>query len=500
MVHANSITTEEFLDRCNQKYGDRFDYSKVIYKNWSTKMIFICRLHGEFTQTSNSHLKRIGCKRCAGNAKLTTEEFVKKSIEVHGTRYDYSLSEYSTGDKKIKITCKIHGTFEQRPNSHIKGHGCVVCGNIIINDKTRCTTEEFIENSIKKYGTRFDYSLVEYVNSETKIQIICKIHGIFKQIPHRHLQHGKCPNCSKISRKEKLSLSREEFIAKCIEAHGAKYDYSQTNYINNQTKIKIKCKNCDLIFEQRATNHINDNKGCYNCSIRKKLTKEKFIERAIKCYGNKFDYAQVEYKNSYTRVKVKCNDCNFQFLSIANTHIQGKESCKNCFQIGQTKIFIDKCSQIHKFKYNYDLVKYKNNHAKVKIICPSHGEFKQIPSDHVNEHGCPKCSYHVSKPEIKWLDSLNVSTEFRQYKMKINKRRFNVDGFNPETNTLYEFLGDFWHGNPDVFPPDKLNTANHKTFGELHKKTLTRLQLFKDSGYNIVYIWENDWKKQEILA
>ncbi len=110
--------------------------------------------------------------------------------------------------------------------------------------------------------------------------------------------------------------------------------------------------------------------------------------------------------------------------------------------------------------------------------------------------GCLECSRgNVSKISQKWLDSLGVPKKYREFIIK--KLGIRVDAYVPETNTVYEFLGDFWHGNPKIFPPEKLNRVNKKTFGELYEVTLKRLKLLKLKGYNVVYIWENDYSKSK---
>ena len=113
--------------------------------------------------------------------------------------------------------------------------------------------------------------------------------------------------------------------------------------------------------------------------------------------------------------------------------------------------------------------------------------------------GCPKCSKRpVSSIASKWLDSLNIFV--REYHIKFNKkgkRGFRVDGFDPETNTVYEFLGDYWHGNPEVFSSEEINPSNKKSYGALYKEALHRLRLLEESGFNVVYIWENDFNMSQ---
>ena len=114
-------------------------------------------------------------------------------------------------------------------------------------------------------------------------------------------------------------------------------------------------------------------------------------------------------------------------------------------------------------------------------------------------YGCQKCSRgNISAMSQKWLDSINIPQEFREHYIK--ELRFRVDGFDPITNTVYEFLGDYWHGNPKIFSAEERNPSNKKTFGRLNKETINRLRSLRKVGYKVVYIWESDFINQESIS
>ncbi|MFW1815775.1 hypothetical protein ACG9X6_14105 [Acinetobacter guillouiae] len=121
------IKNLKFIDKAKFAHGDKYDYSKVDYQDNKTKVIIICKLHGEFQQQPNHHTAGHGCIVCSGKKKLTKQEFVKRSIEIHGNRYDYTESVYYKTTEKIKIKCLKHGFFEQVANSHLTGSGCPRC-------------------------------------------------------------------------------------------------------------------------------------------------------------------------------------------------------------------------------------------------------------------------------------------------------------------------------------------------------------------------------------
>jgi hypothetical protein len=127
----------------------------------------------------------------------------------------------------------------------------------------------------------------------------------------------------------------------------------------------------------------------------------------------------------------------------------------------------------------------------VCIVCLNHGEFWQTPDKHLKGNECPKCNYRISKPEIEFLGYLKIPDTKENRQFKILKKE--VDGL--KNNTIYEFLGDYWHGNPQKYDKIILNKSVKKTFGELYEITMKRFKELKNCGYIIKYIWESDWKR-----
>lgn len=119
---------EEFLKQIRDVHGDKFDYSKVVYNGCGNKIEVLCKICGRtFHTRPHDFLKGHGCPYCAGVARLNTEEFIEKARKVHGDRYDYSLVDYKRSSQKVKIICKKHGVFETTPNSHLRGENCRKC-------------------------------------------------------------------------------------------------------------------------------------------------------------------------------------------------------------------------------------------------------------------------------------------------------------------------------------------------------------------------------------
>ncbi len=271
-------TTEEFIERSRKVHGDKYDYSKVEYINSRTKVCIICPEHGEFWQEANSHLKGCGCLKCSKEKKNyynDMESFIKDSYKLHGNKYDYSKVNFKKKNDKIKIICPIHGEFITTPHIHLLGCECPKCAGT-----KKLTTEEFIERARKVHGDKYDYSKVEYVNSKTKVCIICPVHGEFWMTPNMYLYGQECPKCSYSIMGMNRRLTTEEFIERARKIHGDKYDYSKVDYKGLYKSVCIICHKKDKHgkehgeFWQAPANHLNGNK-CPKC-------KESKLERKVR--------------------------------------------------------------------------------------------------------------------------------------------------------------------------------------------------------------------------
>ena len=249
------------IEKANKIHNNKYDYSLVEYKNAHTKVKIICPKHGVFEQRPNNHIDmKQGCPLCSGNVKLIN--FSEKSNKIHNNKYDYSLVNYINNNTMVKIICPLHGVFEQRPKEHLKGSGCPICyGN------KRLSTKEFIVKSNEIHNNKYDYSLTEYKNDKTKVKIICPKHDVFEQKPNDHLKGCGCAKCN-----GGIKMLQEIFIKKSQQSHNNKYDYSLVNYINSKTKVKIICP-VHGIFEQNPNDHL---KGC-GCPICKESKGERTI-------------------------------------------------------------------------------------------------------------------------------------------------------------------------------------------------------------------------------
>lgn len=281
----------------------------------------------------------------------------------------------------------------------------------------------------------------------------------------------------------------EQFIEKSNVIHGNRYDYLDSYIIGGRRFIKYICKYHGLI-EQRTSSHIRS--GCKLCSDdRKRSTLGEFINKSNKTHNNIYDYSKSEYINNNTNVDIICQ-IHGLFTQTPHNHLKG-QGCPNCNGGIQYSLddFLNKARSVHGDKYDYSICNYEKSSKKIDIICKKHGMFKCIPVNHTFKgYGCPKCRNRISKNETDWLNNIGIMYEYRQYRID----KYFVDGFDPISNTIYEFNGDYWHGNPNKYNNNDINKSCKKKFGDLYNQTILKEESLKSLGYNVISIWESDWK------
>ena len=258
------LTTEEFIEKAKVVHGDRYDYSKVEYVDLKTKVCIICKKHGEFWQVPHSHIKGHGCKKCANKIKqpkqtYTQEEIIARIRSLFGERYSYEKVEYKAMKVPISLVChekdvngNEHGEFSIRPDNIFSGkQGCPKCYDDRRSRLQRKPLETFIEEAKKIHGDLYEYHKVDYVNTNSKVCIVCKIHGDFWQTPSNHLKGQGCPYCSGNAKKwDKDTCEQEarkyEYIfdfrtkspgaCKVAKRNGWLYDYVWLHKLPPQAK------------------------------------------------------------------------------------------------------------------------------------------------------------------------------------------------------------------------------------------------------------------------
>mgnify|MGYP000368126193 CR=1 FL=1 len=302
------------------------------------------------------------------------------------------------------------------------------------------------------------------------------------------------------------AASTKDMIKRAKEIHGDKYDYSKFIYNGYNVNFKIICP-IHGIFELNSPKHFRYKQGCNEClkdSFKEKYKKQMIIQ-AVKLYGNKYTYEKVVYKNAHEKVKIYCKKCQKYFNQSPNSHKRG-HGCPYCSAITQPKKykktagkrFIKKSKKLYNNKFCYDSVKYKGRNKEVEIWCKE-GEryFWETPAIHMTKAKLQNKRNNITTTESLWIKDLNNPNIIVGETLYHNKRWYHPDGYDPTTNTIYEFYGDYWHGNfnGDNLHPNKINPTNKKTFSQLYIDTVQRFNRLENAGYKIKFVWERDYKK-----
>jgi G:T-mismatch repair DNA endonuclease (very short patch repair protein) len=514
----------EFIEKANEKYNNKFDYSKVKYISLKKNITIICNEHGEFKQTPYHHIKsKFGCTKCSIkdsviNRTKDDNKFLDEIKERFGDVFDYSKVKYINSKTNVILICKKHNKeFNMIPNRLLNAKIC--CPDCVIDNKktkNKKPFDKFIEEANKKHNYKFDYSKVEYVNSGTDIIIICPEHNEINTTPHQHLNSPTgCQKCS-----GKYKKNTDEFIEEAIKIHGDMYDYSNVNYINTHTNVIIYCKKHKINYEQTPSMHLNGSR-CKTCadeigSEKRRYTKDKFLNMAKETHQNNLDdYSVIDYINLKTKINIECI-IHGVYSQFPIDHIGGHR----CFKCGKDKLslqfrlsreeFIKRSNEKHNNFYEYTNVEYVNADIKVEIICPKHGIFLQTPHNHMNGVSCKRCTLTgCSKVQIEWLkfleNELNLKIEHYEnggeHRIKKTKKN-DADGYCKNINTIFEFQGCYYHGCKKC-KPTGINPTCKKTYQELYDKTIKKKEHCIKEGYRYIEIWECEWteikKSDELL-
>lgn len=381
-----SKNANAFIKEARRVHGHRYDYSKSAFKSVSDPICVKCPKHGEFWPTPFMHIKgRTRCPKCAKKESAIKvirrfeKEFIKRAREVHGQKYDYSVSKYLGATKPIKIVCRKHGHFIQNASNHLAGYGCEKCGRERLRELFSFSNKEFLRRAKNEHGSRYSY-LTKYKNNNTPIKIRCPEHGVFFQRPANHLKGEGCRLCSMKKAGMNKRATHGEFVHKVKKVH-PRYTFPD-RYITAVKKINVRCRKHGLF--RMSPNLLLNGHGCKKCddersALRQRLTHDEFLER---------------------------------------------------------------CREVHGAKYRYPH-KYKGGRVELKIICPKHGGFLQKASNHLIGNGCPVCFDSSGERKVsRALESLKVHfVRQKKFPDLVHKKQLRFDFWLPSFKTLIEFDG-----------------------------------------------------------
>lgn len=263
--------------------------------------------------------------------------------------------------------------------------------------------ENFINQCRVKYGTRFTYDKVQYINNRTPVIITCPMHGDFTRKPTKLLE-GNC-YCSKCYT-EKI---RTDVINKFIDIVNDKYNnrfkypYIYSEYKSVKTKITIACPDHGNFKQTCQAHRTCRDGGCPICAIKTiaktqtcpfSVVLDKFIKKHSHLDGTPiYAYDESTYVNSHTPMRIIC-PVHGDFFQSPESHSSGQR-CNLCSRENTRTShdeFILKSNIAHNNKYSYDTCNYTIRRTKVLITCPIHGDFLQSPDAHLRGHGCRLCA------------------------------------------------------------------------------------------------------------
>ncbi|CAH6419611.1 Hypothetical protein HVR_LOCUS680 [uncultured virus] len=441
-------------------------------------------------------------------SKFTLSTFVERAREIHGGKFDYSVikeTDIKNKHSTVIIICTDCGFEDEVPiRSHIYSKsGCKSCNNVI-----PWSYEKFLQKGFETHGNKFIYDKVtpeHIMNGMSRVPVICNDCGYeYNPTIHGHV-NGKhsCPSCN-----NKLPWTHERFIVRAHEIHGEKFNYDDVlpEHIKGvNSEISLACNDCDYHWKTKLHLHINGRCNCPSCAGNALWTYERFILKAREMHEDKFNYDKVtpnHIKGCRSRVPIMCNDCGYEWSPELIGHIRGYD-CPCCMGVAPWTLdrFIKAARLIHGDAFNYDNVKpgdITGVYSEISIVCNKcHNAINRTLSTHIHGYGCPHCVPHgYSKAQVQWLEDImkqeNIIIQYAlspqgEYSIPTVGK---VDGYFPQTNTVYEFHGDFWHGNPKRFSSNDINPVSGKTYGELYQRTLNRDQRIRDLGYNLIIKWE----------
>lgn len=280
---------------------------------------------------------------------------------------------------------------------------------------------------------------------------------------------NQCPAKIQKDKNKKASRTKKQIQE---QNNKAKKTWLKKYGVENPSYCVASVKKRKSSFAKRTRSEINQSNELYKKTCLKnygvenvsqnEAIKEKKRRTTLKNHGVEYPGQSTDIKNKIKQTNLRIRGCEYP---AQNEEVQNKMK-QTC------------------------LKRYGFEHAHSNPLVRQKYYNTNIERYGVKSPFCLKenrCSGTVSLMETKWLDSLNISN--RQFQIE----NYNVDGYDPVTNTVYEFLGDFWHGNPQKYNSNDIHPLRKITYGEIYNQTLIRLEYIKQLGYNVVHIWESDW-------
>ncbi len=383
----------------------------------------------------------------------------------------------------------------------------------------KLTTYEFIEKAIAVHEDSYDYSEAVYIGRYVKVSILCPMHSKFEQTPAIHFSGRGCPHCGKVrgipTRKQTNLLRcgvehaaqnrdiQEKTRQTNLKNHGVEYPQQNKEIHNKRKSTNLKRYGVD---NPRKSKQVQEkikqtNKVRFGCHPKQtKEVQDKFQQTCLDRYGVDNPKQTKEVQDKFQQTCLDRYGVDNPTLSI-DILMNRKNSNKTKYGVGSVsqKHMIDVLPLLEDYEWLSD--QYEAQQKTATIIATELGVGETTILRYL--HGCGieiKQNNWFSCKGTYWLNAIeeeeSIVIQKAPNEFRIPNTRFSADGYCMGTNTIYEFHGDYWHGNPKIYKPNILNKICYKTMGELYQKTIERENRIKDLGYNLVVMWESDWDEQ----
>lgn len=213
-------------------------------------------------------------------SKISNKDaFIAKAKTIHNDKYIYDKTEYVHSREKVIITCPIHGDFTQTPNSHLNGSGCPKCASENRSHNQRITEEEVIRRFNEKHSGKYLYDSLEYDNIHDFIDVICPIHGKYTQMLKLHMMGHGCPKCNQShSEKEIERILTENNIKYIYQYKRIEFGRKSIDFYLPDFNIAIECQGIQHFKPINFGGNMNPIKN-YDYTINNDIIKHNICEQ-----------------------------------------------------------------------------------------------------------------------------------------------------------------------------------------------------------------------------
>ena len=431
---------------------------------------------------------------------LTREQFIERAQSIHGDKYDYTKIDFINIRTPVEVYCNFHNkTWPVQPYGHAKSDGtgseCKFCHGF------GRTTHDFIDAATQVHGDKYDYSKANYILASNKVKVYCPKHdwewGVTWQ-SHIISQSG----CKYCARESKINV--EDVISRFKKVHKDLYDYSlYTKWEGWHQTFEVKCKKHEgYIFKPTPASHFYQKSGCDKC-FRIKLSllsikpQELYIKQAKVVHANRYDYSQTVYEGDKKDLTIICKEHGPRTIR-ADHHLSGS-GCMPCWREIMSSVllysfndFFKIANEVHLGKYKYKEETYSTYNEEITIICPEHGEFRQVAWYHAKGSGCISCNQSKGEREVeRFLLNKNIKYE-KQKKFPgcKRKRELPFDFWIPFMRTLIEYDGEQHY-------KERKEGIYKGKFEDIQQRDNIKNEFCKKVGLTLLRIrWDEDINKE----